>query len=221
MNLSGSPFDYVLAFGGGILVSLTPCIYPLIPITVGLIGGSAGVSKIRGVLLSLSYVTGMAVIYSALGIFASFSGSLFGVWSSYPMTNLLVGLVIILFGLSMLDLFAMPQLQFIKLPQVKHGGYFPAFLLGAASGLIVGPCLTPVLGSILLYLAKQKHIFYGATLLFTFAYGMGLILILIGASSGLLAALPKSGKWMAYIKRSCAFILIGAGLYFIYLSIGR
>jgi thiol:disulfide interchange protein DsbD len=221
MTLSGSPFDYVLAFGGGILVSLTPCIYPLIPITVGLIGGSAGVSKIRGFLLSLSYVTGMAVIYSALGILASLSGSLFGVWSSYPVTNLAVGLVIILFGLSMLDLFAMPQLQFIKLPQVKHGNYFSAFLLGAASGLIVGPCLTPVLGSILLYLAKQKQILYGATLLFTFAYGMGLILILIGASSGLLVSLPKSGKWMAYIKRTCALILIGAGLYFIYLSIGR
>jgi thiol:disulfide interchange protein DsbD len=93
--------------------------------------------------------------------------------------------------------------------------------LGLTSGLIIGPCLTPALGAILAYLATKKHIIYGTTLLFCFAYGMGFLLILVGTFSGLLANLPKSGKWMVYIKRLAAFILLAMGAYFIYVGIRR
>ncbi len=195
-------------------MSFTPCVYPLIPVIVTYIGAPAGGSKIKGLLLSLSYVTGIAITYSALGLFASFSGTLFGRISTNPVTYVFVGCAIIIFGLSMLDLFVI-YLPGIKLPVLGKKNYFSVFILGLISGFIVSPCLTPALGSILVYLATKKNILYGSTLLFTFAYGMGLVLILAGSSSAFLLSLPKSGKWMLYVKRACAFILIGLGIYFI------
>jgi thiol:disulfide interchange protein DsbD len=221
MNLSGSLLDYLIAFSGGVLMSFTPCVYPLIPISAGYIGIRAAESKLKGLGLSLAYVTGLAVTYSVLGLVASLTGTLFGKFSSSPLSNFLAGALIILLGFSLLDLFSMPLPNIIKLPALKKRGYFSAFFLGLISGLIASPCLTPVLGAILVYLAARKNLLYGASLLFTFAYGMGLVLILIGTFSAALLKLPKSGKWMVYIKKACAFILIGAGVYFIFIAIRR
>lgn len=221
MNPSVNSLDYLKAFLGGVGMSLTPCIYPLIPITTSYIGASSSGAKFKGFLLSLIYVTGIAITYSILGLFASLTGTIFGRLSSHPLTYLLVGIVIILFGFSMLDLFIVNLCNIIKPPTLKKKGYFSAFLLGLSSGLIISPCLTPVLGSILLYLTTKKNLLYGATLLFSFAYGMGLILILIGSFSALLVNLPRSGKWTLYIKRAFSFILIGMGIYFIYTGLRR
>lgn len=221
MNLSGSPLDYLWAFLGGVFVSFTPCIYPLIPITAGFIGINSAESKLKGFTLSFIYVTGIAITYSCLGLFASLTGKIFGDISSSPITLFLVGAILILFGLSMLDIFQIGTISFIKFSQFKKHNYLSTFLLGLTSGLIIGPCLTPVLGAILSYLVTKKNLFYGATLLFTFAYGMGLTLILVGASSGLLLSLPRSGRWMVYVKKIGGFILIGMGLYFVITGIGR
>lgn len=221
MSLSGNPFDYIIAFLSGVLISFTPCIYPLIPISVGYIGIKASGSKFKGLFLSLVYVTGVAFTYSVLGLLASLSGTIFGRISSNPLTYLFVGGVIILFGLSMLDLFTIPLPNIINPPRLKKQSYFSTFVLGLSSGLIASPCLTPVLGSILVYLATKKNLVYGATLLFTFAYGMGLVLVLIGTFSAALVNLPKSGKWLLYIKRLFSFILIGMGIYFIYGGLRR
>src|SRR3989338_1214342 len=215
MNLSGSPLDYFVAFFGGILLSLTPCVYPLIPISASYIGIGSGGTRSKGFVLSLAYVTGVAITYSVLGLIASLTGKIFGKVSSSPITYLLVGIVIIIFGLSMLDLFSIPLPRIIKLPAQKKKGYFSTFLLGLSSGLIVSPCISPVLGSIFVYLTDRKNIFYGVTLLFTFAYGMGFLLILVGTFSALLLSFPKSGQWMNYIKKFSAFILIAVGIYFI------
>lgn len=211
--------SYPGAFLGGIALSLTPCVYPLIPITVSYIGIKGGTSKLKALFLSFVYVTGMAITYSALGFIASLTGKLFGTISSNPITQIFAGIVIILFGISMLDIFYINLPQLIKLPKIKEGDYFSAFLLGASSGLIITPCITPVLNSILLYLATKRSLFYGATLLLTFAYGMGLIFILAGTFSATLINLPKAGKWMLYIKNVFAFLLIVMGVFFVYKGI--
>ena len=221
MQVSGSPVDYLFAFIGGVLLSFTPCVYPLIPISAGYIGAGARGSKFKGFTLSLAYVTGVALTYSILGLLASLTATIFGKISSSPVTYLFVGAVIILFGLSMLGLFTIPFPNIIKVSGHKKQGYFSTFILGLSSGLIASPCLTPALGSILVYLTTKKNLLYGVTLLFTFAYGMGLVLILVGTFSGLLMNLPKSGKWMNYIKRALSFILIGMGTYFIYSGLRR
>ena len=221
MNLLGTPVDYLVAFMGGIAASFTPCVYPLIPVSVGYIGASSAGSKLKGFTLSLSYVTGIAVVYSLLGLLASLTGQIFGTVSSHPATYISVGVVIILFGISMLGILSIPLPNIIQPGLLKKKNYFSVFVLGLASGLVISPCLTPVLGAILAYLAVKKNLMYGATLLFIFAYGMGLILILSGTFSGILANLPKSGKWMEYIKKVGALVLIGMGVYFIIVGLMR
>jgi len=222
MNLSGSPFDYLIAFASGILLSFTPCVYPLIPVSASFIGISSEGKRLRGFLLGLAYVTGFAIIYAILGLLTSLAGVFFGKFTMLPATHFLVGSVIIFFGFSMLGVFNLSLPSFIKPPEFQKKGFLSAFVLGLCSGLMVSPCLTPVLGSILAYLATKQNIFYGTTLLLTFAYGMGFVLLLAGLfSSAIFSVLPKSGKWLTYIKNAFAIILILSGLYFIYNGITR
>lgn len=221
MNLLGTPLDFLIVFLGGIVVSFTPCVYPLIPISVGYIGANSSGSRLKAFVLSLVYVTGIAVTYSLLGLLASLTGSIFGIVSSHPVTYIFVGLVIIFFGVSMLELFTIPWPSIIKPGPAKKQSYLSAFFLGLTSGLIASPCLTPVLGAILAYLTTKNNLLYGVTLLLSFAYGMGLILILSGTFSGILTTLPRSGRWMVYIKRGGALVLIGMGVYFIIVGLKR
>ena len=222
MSLSGNPVDYIYAFLGGITLSFTPCVYPLIPVSVSFIGAKSS-SGFKGFILSLVYVSGIALTYSVLGLFASLTGVFFGSISSHPLTYIAVGVVIIVFGLSMFGLFNIP---FNINPKVnasllKSKSYLSIFLLGVTSGFIISPCLTPALGSILSYLATRKNVFYGASLLATFAYGLGLILILSGTFGGFLTNIPKSGKWMVYFQRAAGVILVSMGSYFVYIGIRR
>jgi thiol:disulfide interchange protein DsbD len=121
----------------------------------------------------------------------------------------------------MLDLFNISFRTNFNNPVFKKKGYFAIFLLGVTSGFIISPCLTPVLGSILSYLATRKNIFYGMSLLAVFAYGMGLIFLLSGTFAGILVNLPKTGRWSVYLKKIAGIVLVLMGLYFIYLGIRR
>lgn len=221
MLLSGSPLDFIFAFFGGLLASFTPCVYPLIPISAGYIVGNAQNSRIKGFLLSLFYVTGIAVTYSSLGILAVLSGRMFGEFSVNPLVNLISGVLILIFGLSMFDLFHFNFTLNLKLPVHRKRSYFLALLLGLISGLMISPCLTPILGAILTYLSTTKNIFYGGFLLLSFSYGMGMVFILIGTFGVSFTGLPKSGKWMVAIKKVCAVIIVLTGVYFILAAIRR
>jgi len=219
MSLSGSPFDIFIAFLGGVLLSFTPCVYPLVPVTVGFIGASSAGSKLKGFLLSLVYVSGIALVYSSLGMAAALTGTIFGSISSKTFVRAGAGAVIIFFGLALLDIFSLPSLNISKPIRPKGRGYLSVFLLGVSSGFLVAPCLTPVLGSILTYIAAKRNVLYGAALLLSFACGMGLLLVVSGTFSSVLVNLPKADKWMLWIKRFCALILIAAGGYFIFTAI--
>jgi len=210
---SSGAMAFLASYLGGILVSFTPCIYPMLPITIGVIGSSnIGGTKIRGMFLSLSYVTGLATSYAALGIFAAATGSLFGALNTSPYTFLLFGNILLLFGLSMLEVF---QIPFISVTiNTKTKGIGGIFLLGMASALIAGPCTTPVLGSLLAFAGSSNNLVFGGILLFTFSFGMGSVLLLAGTFSGFLAALPKSGAWMVRIKKIIGVIIIGWAEYF-------
>ncbi|MDP2904762.1 MAG: cytochrome c biogenesis protein CcdA [Candidatus Omnitrophota bacterium] len=222
MNLSGTGLDFLIAFGGGVLISFTPCVYPLIPVTAGLIGVSAEGRRLKGFLLSLFYVAGIALVYSILGLFAALTGQIFGRISTSPAAYFIAGTLIIIFAFSMMDLFTLPFWNAPRLAVSGRRGYIAAFLLGTGTGLVISPCLSPVLGSILAYLATKRNLLYGTFLLFSFAWGMGLLLIIVGIfSSAILRWLPKSGKWMIVLKRFYAFVMLAAGLYFIYQGIRR
>lgn len=216
MNLQGNHIGYIGAFLGGVLVSFSPCVYPLITITLTFIGVKAGSSRFRGLLLSLVYVLGIAVTYSLLGLVASLTGGLFGRLATHPVSFFIIGNTCIIAGLSFFDIIT---INFIglgiqnKIKMTK--GVFSVFILGLTCGLVVGPCITPALGTILLYVASKQNVIYGASLLFVFAYGMGFLLILVGTFSALLLNLPKSGRWLMWVKKLSGFILIGMGEYFL------
>ena len=210
--------SFLAVYLGGVLISFTPCVYPVIPITVAFIGARGG-SKGRAFFLSLIYVLGMAVTYTILGAVAALSGKLFGQIQSNPWTYFIIGNICILMGLSMFDLFAFSVRtpDFITRMQSKKRmeGVAGGFLVGAASGLIMGPCTAPVLAVILSYAATRQNVAFASTLMFVFACGMGTLLILAGTFAGLLAGIPKSGAWMVRINRLFGWILLGAGEYFL------
>ncbi len=217
------PFESVLqtsllaslaaAFVGGLVASLTPCVYPMIPITAGVIGhANIGGSRLRGFLLSLIYVTGMSLAYAALGVFAAATGRFFGAINSSPWTYLVMGNLIMLFGLSMLDVIALPTIagRFTS----RQLGLTGIFLAGISSALVAGPCTTPVLGTLLAYTASSKNILLGGLLLFTFSLGMGALLLGVGTFSSFVTALPRSGPWMEKIKRAMGVLMLCLAEYF-------
>lgn len=215
MPVTGSPFDYIFAFGSGVLISFTPCVYPLVPVVIGFIGARGAQSRWRGFILSLSYSLGLALTYSVLGVIAVLSGKLFGSISSHPLSYIILGNVCILAGMYMFEVFDIPFFGITLWGKPAGKDAFSAFILGLSSGLVVGPCTTPALGAILAVVAKKQNIFYGATLLFSFAVGMNALLIVLGTFSSLISALPKSGRWMVSVKKACGAILILAGEYFL------
>jgi len=221
LYLQGSVFlAFLAAYLGGIVISFTPCTYPLIPVTVGFIGAQGSSSKLRGFFLSLFYVGGLAFTYSILGGAAALSGKLFGQMQTTPWTYFIMGNLCLIMGLSMLDVFSIslpvPQ-KLMKLTDDKNKrGFFASFLMGAVSGVVIGPCTAPALAVLLGYVAVKTNILLGMTLLFVFAVGMGTLLIIVGTFAGVIAALPKSGEWMTKIKFIFGLILIGAAEYFLY-----
>lgn len=215
---AGSLLAYPAAFLAGLLISFTPCVYPIIPIQLGFIGGQVAAMNAdnaakqsintRGFTLSMLFVTGMAIVYAALGAFASLTGNLFGIWAASPWTYVIVGNIMLLLALSMLDVFTLPTPQFLTNwnPQRKGNGYVAALLVGASSGLVVGPCTAPALGAALAYVGAQGSVLFGTTILFTFAFGMGALMIVLGTFGG--ALLPRSGAWMEKVKKVFGVMMI-------------
>ena len=215
--LQGAPLLALpAAFLAGVLTSFTPCIYPLIPITIGIIGAKSSQTRKRGFLLSLVYVLGLSLVYAALGAIAALSGMFFGQISTSMWAYLIVGNLFLLFGLSMLDVFSL-EFTFLQKwnPSAKGSGVLTAFTFGGISALIAGPCTTPVLGTLLAFVASRQNVVLGFSMLFLFAFGMGSLLIIVGTFTGLLSTIPRSGAWMITIKKAFGFLMIGLGEYFI------
>jgi len=207
---AGSAISYLAVFVGGVLVSFTPCVYPVIPITVGYIGGRSRGSRTRGFVLSLAYVVGIAAMYSALGLIAALTGMVFGEVGSHPASYVVAGNVTLLLALSLLDVFQVPVPTVFSgiVPRRAPEGIAGAFLVGMVAGLIMSPCTAPVLGAILMYVGSRQNVPFGMSLLFVFALGLGLLQVVLGTFSGLLANLPKSGEWTVKIKKGFGWFLV-------------
>ncbi len=203
---------YFLVFIGGVAISFTPCVYPLIPLVIGYIGGQKEKSRLKIFILSLLYILGMAVTYSILGLTAALTGKIFGEIQNSPVAHMFIGNILIFFGLSSLGVFRFPFISFSGVKKIKGLG---SFGMGLVSGLITSPCVSPVLGGLLTFIASKQNVFYGATLLFVFSLGMGSFLLFVGTFSGLLGSLPKSGRWMERVERFFGFFMIIVGEYFL------
>lgn len=186
-------------FLGGLLTSLTPCVYPLIPITVGVFGARQAESRGKALLFTTAYVVGMGVVFSALGIFAAFSGKAFG--SMLGNTWVLIGLAVFMLILasSMFGAFdlELPSSITTRLNNVGGGGFIGALLMGSVAGFLAAPCTGPVLTGVLTWVAQTKDPVLGGGLLFIYALGIGVPFFLIGVFT---VQLPRSGAWMEWVK---------------------
>lgn len=217
--LSASPtLALATLFGAGILTSLTPCVYPMIPITVSVISGTAkdGQSRGRTVGLTLTYAVGMAMLYAVLGLVAGLTGTLFGTVSASPWALFAIGNLLLLFALVMLDVLPVPvPRRLMEWATRREGGSYGAvFLLGASSGVVAAPCGAPAFAVVLTWVAATQAGVMGFVYLFVFSLGMTALLVVVGIFSGTLAVLPRSGSWMVTIKRVSAVIMIGVAQYY-------
>ncbi|MGI0149107.1 MAG: cytochrome c biogenesis protein CcdA [Thermoplasmata archaeon] len=215
----GSPMAILFVFAAGVITSLTPCVYPMIPVVVTYIGGSSAGTRSRAVVRSATYVLGMVVVYAVLGAIAGLTGAVFGrvtqKWYIYGV----VGAIILLFGISMLGVWTVRLPGWVSSKLAAGGqrkGLAGPFLMGAASGFIAAPCTAPVLGTLLFVIAQGGNAAYGAFLLVVFALGMGLLLFLLGAFSGLIAAMPRAGRWTELIKVGFGLVMILLACFFFY-----
>jgi thiol:disulfide interchange protein DsbD len=216
--LGGSPLIGIgAAFAGGIFASLSPCVYPMIPIVSAYVGSRSTGEKtrLRSFLLSLGYVVGMAAVYALLGMAAALTGSFFGRISTNPWALLVVANIILLFAMAILEVIPFPTWFSGRPKEPAMGGVVGAFLLGAASGLVASPCTSPVLFGLLTFVATTQSVVYGGSLLFSFFMGMGILLIAVGTFSGLASALPKSGPWMVRIKKVLGLLMLGLAEYYL------
>ncbi len=205
----------LFVFGAGFLVSLTPCVLPMIPITMGIIGARASGSRLRAFSLSLTYVAGLALVYTALGVSSGVTGSLFGAW----MQNIwVVGTVSFFFaamGLAMFGLFdvALPSGMSMRLNQMGGAGYGGAFVVGMVGAIVAGPCSGPVVVSLMVLIGTEGALVLGAVLMLAFSLGMGVLFILAGTFS---SAMLRPGAWMESVKHIFGVLMLLGAIYFIH-----
>jgi thioredoxin:protein disulfide reductase len=208
-------FAYASVFVGGFLTSLTPCVYPLIPITVSLFGARGDkVPRSRAIVLASLYVAGIGVMYAGLGIFSALAGRAFGTFMANPWVMVPIAVLFVAMAASMFGAFelALPTELQTKLSSVGGKGFGGAFAMGLVGGIIAAPCTGPVLASILAFVATTKSVALGASLLVTYALGMGVLFFAIAAFA---VGLPKSGAWMEAVKSVFGIVMLVAALYFL------
>src|SRR5574338_1171448 len=207
----GSLLAFGVAFAGGIATSLTPCVYPLIPITVSVFGARKAGSRREAVAVSALYVLGIAAMYSALGVGAALTGKAFGSVMQNPWVIGFVALVLAAMAASMFGAFELrlPASWQGRLNTVGGSGRAGALAMGLVSGIIAAPCTGPVLTAALAFVAAKGSVAFGFAIMFAYALGMGLLFFLIGAFS---ISLPKSGPWMDAVKSVFGVALLAAAL---------
>ncbi len=207
-----------LLFLAGIATSFTPCIYPMIPITAGVLGGAGAVgrSRKRTALVTLCYVLGLALVYASLGLVAGLTGTLFGTISSNPWAYLAFGNLLLLAALAMLDVIPVsaPQRLVAWASRLGADSLGGAFLMGATSGLVAAPCGAPAFTVVLTWVAASQSAVWGFISLFVFSLGMTALLVVVGLFSGAIAALPRSGMWLGWVKRIAAIIILAMAEYY-------
>lgn len=201
-----------LLFVAGLVTSLNPCIYPMIPITAGALAGvnPEGRTRRRTVGLTLTYASGLALFYAILGLIAGLSGSLFGTIGASRWAYLVIGNLLVVFGLAMLEVIPvrMPARLAAWAGGLGGGSYPAVFLLGATSGIVAAPCGAPAFAAVLTWVATTHSAVLGFIYLFVFSLGMTAVLVIVGIFSGTLALVPRPGTWMIWIKRAAGVVLL-------------
>ena len=212
------PLTILVVFLAGVLTSLTPCVYPVIPLAVTYLGARSASSRLRAFSLAAAYVAGMVACYTALGAAAGLTGTTFGAATQKWWVYAGVATIVLVFGLSMLGLFTLSLPPFLQkiVGRSRGPGYRGAVLMGATSGLVTAPCTAPVLGALILPMISGQSVALGSLLLAVFGLGMGMLFLVVGTYSGVLSSLPRSGRWMNTVKVVLGIAILGVAAFFFY-----
>jgi cytochrome c-type biogenesis protein len=213
-----SPLALLLVFAGGVLTSIGPCNMAMIPLIIGYVGGSHDLTRGRSFMLSATFATGLAITFMLLGVVVSFVGGLVGAehaWFYY-----IVAGICILVGLQLLGVIHLPMPDFLaaQREKVTWRGVPGALALGLVSGLVASQCATPVLAAILTYVMAEGAVVYGALLLFVYALGRGVPIVVAGTFTGALKQFRAFGRWTRALEKLSGATIIGVGLYLVWIS---
>lgn len=218
----------LLSFLSGVLISFTPCIYPMIPITIGIMQTQATRSLWHGLLTGLFYVLGLATIYATLGFISATTSVIFGQWTSSPWFTLFIVILFLYLAFSLFGFYEVTIPAFFTRrtqiaspgqpssdqtsstqPQTLNRPLLKSFLLGLFAGTVASPCLTPALAMLLTLVAQKGNPLLGFFAMFLFAFGMGFLLMFIGMFSASINVLPRAGEWMNDVKKFFGFVMLG------------
>jgi thiol:disulfide interchange protein DsbD len=216
LESSGLLLGLIFVFLGGLALNLTPCVYPLIPITIGYFGGQSEGRTSRLFVLGILYVLGMALTYSIIGVITALSGAIFGALLQNPFVIVGIALLFIILALSQFGVyeFKLPDSWVMKAGGAKSG-IFGAFFMGLTMGVVAAPCIGPFVLGLVTYVAAKGDPLFGFLMFFTMALGLGLPYLILALFSGKIKNLPRAGLWMEGVKHIFGFLLIGMAIYFI------
>jgi len=216
--LYGWPILWTLlgVFAGGLALNLTPCVYPLIPITVSYFGGRSGQGRGKLAVHGLLYLGGLSVTNSALGVGAALTGSLMGAALQNPIVLIVVAGVLVFFATSLFGFWELQLPQSLTSAASKsYAGYFGTLFMGLTLGVVAAPCLGPFVLGLLTWVASMGSPWLGFLIFFTLSLGLGVPLFLLAMFSGSLEKLPGSGEWMLWVRKLMGWVLVGMAAYFV------
>lgn len=216
LDSAGIFWAILTVFLGGLALNLTPCVYPLIPITIGYFGGQSEGRTSRLFVLGVLYVLGMAITYSAVGVITALSGAVFGSLLQNPVVIIAIVLIFLVLSLSMFGVyeFKLPDSWVAKAGGAKNG-MFGAFFMGLTMGIVAAPCIGPFVLGLVTYVGAKGDPFYGFTLFFFLAVGLGTPYLILALFSGKIKSLPRAGMWMESVKHIFGLLLLGMAIYFL------
>ena len=216
LQSSGLLLGLIFVFLGGLALNLTPCVYPLIPITIGYFGGQSEGSTKKLFLMGLMFLFGMSITYSVVGVVTSLTGAVFGSLLQNVFVIVFIALVFVVLSLSMFGVyeFKLPDALVAKAGGAK-GGLYGAFFMGLTMGIVAAPCIGPFVLGLVTYVAAKGDPLFGFLMFFVLSLGLGLPYVLLAVFSGKIKKLPRAGEWMEGVKHVFGFILLGMALYFL------
>ncbi len=211
----GLPLTLVVVFLLGLALNLTPCVYPLIPLTVAFFTSQTEGNTARRVGLASSYVLGLAAMYSALGVFSALSGNLFGAWLQLPGVLIFFAILMLVLAASMFGAFEIRVPHFISDRAGTRSGYAGAATMGLIAGIVAAPCVGPFIISLIALVGQSGSVAFGFILFFVLALGLGLPYLVLGVFSSAIGTIPRSGPWMVQVKQALGFVLVAMAFYFL------
>jgi thiol:disulfide interchange protein DsbD len=211
----GALLGFLTIFGAGLLLSLTPCVYPMIPVTIGYFGMQTDRRTSRVIILAALYILGLALTYSALGVAAALTGDMFGSALQHPAVEVGIALVLVALALSMFGLYEFKVPSWVASKSQDKRGAAGALFMGLLFGIVAAPCVGPVIVGLLVYVARVGSPLFGFLTFFILAVGMGTPFFFLATFSGSISRLPQAGMWMVSVRKVFGLLLLGAAIYYL------